>query len=241
MAEVVNTNLEKAFLAKIMNEPDQFHKVKPHFFGNADIRLVYDTIRESYIKDKNKIVPSKQQILTMVSMVDSQGTVSREVLKMILKEDLSAYDDDWLSERFQAWKVSKHTRDQLKESIDLIRNMDEIDYDNVIDIATRLKEKFAEIETIGSDVTDFGDDFDDPESHRQLIGQNKMSSGWSNIDKILGGGWDRSTLNLLMAPTNSGKCADYQTVTRLKNKKTGEIVEMMMGDFHEMIKNNQCK
>ena len=31
MIETINANLEKAFLIKILNEPDQFYKVKPHF------------------------------------------------------------------------------------------------------------------------------------------------------------------------------------------------------------------
>jgi len=238
MGDTANVNIEKAFFAKILNEPDQFYKVKPHFFMNDSIRLIYEIIRENYMSDKNKIIPSPKQIWTMVSLVDTDKMISKESFKIIMSEDLSDYEETWLGDRFQAWKISKHTRDQIKEGIDLIRNMDEINYDNVMDIAQRLKDKFSEVDSLNNDTTDLGDDFDDPESHKQKIAERKMSSGWGNVDRVLGGGWDRSTLNLIMGSTNSGKCCKSDTYVKIKNKNTGIVSEMMIGDFHEMIKNN---
>jgi len=213
MADAANVNLEKAFFAKILTEPEQFYKVKPHFFVNEQIRIVYDTIRSEYIESNSKIVPSPAQIWTMVSLIDSERKVTKESLKILLKEDLSAYEDEWLMSRFKSWKVSKHTRDQLKESIDLIKDMDEINYDNVMDIAKRLKDKFAEIDSLGNDDDDLGDDFDDPESHKQLISERKMPSGWSNFDKIMGGGWDHATFNIMMGETNVGKSMWLQNIS----------------------------
>lgn len=205
MADAANVNLEKAFFAQILSDPEQFYKVKPHFFINEQIRIVYDTIQNDYINSKNKKVPSPAQIWTMVSLVDDEKKVTKESLKILLKEDLSAYEDEWLITRFKSWKISKHTRDQLKDSIDLIKDMDEINLENVMDIAARLKDKFAEIDSLGSDDSDLGDDFDDPESHKQSISERKMQSGWSNIDKIMGGGWDHATFNIIMGETNVGK------------------------------------
>ena len=213
MADSANVNLEKAFFAKILSEPDQFYKVKPHFFVNEQIRIIYDTIREDYINSKNKVVPSPNQIWTMVSLVDTDKKVTKESLKILLKEDLSSYENDWLDTKFKSWKISKHTRDQIKESIDLIKNMDEINYDNVMDIANRLKDKFAEVDSLTNDDNDLGDDFDDPESHKQLIAERKMPSGWSNIDRIMGGGWDHATLNIMMGETNVGKSMWLQNIS----------------------------
>ena len=212
MADVANVNIEKAFFTKILNEPDQFYKVKPHFFVNEQIRIIYDVIRENYIKDKNKIVPSPKQIWTMISLVDINKIVTKESFKIIMSEDLSEYQEDWLNSRFKSWKVSKHTRDQIKEGIDLIRDMDEINYDNVMDVALRLKDKFAEIDSLNNDMDDLGDDFDDPESHKLRISERKMPSGWSNMDKILGGGWDHATLSLIMGSTNVGKSMWLQNI-----------------------------
>ena len=78
MIETTNANLEKAFLIKILNEPDQFYKVKPHFFANDQIRLIYEVVRENYITSTNKIVPSFKQIWLMVSLVDTTNIVSKE-------------------------------------------------------------------------------------------------------------------------------------------------------------------
>lgn len=212
MRDVANVNLEKAFFAKIMTEPEQFYKVEPHFFVNEQIRIVYSAIREEYIHSDSKVIPSPKQILAMVSLVDEERKVTKESLKLLLSEDLSGYENEWLDKRFKSWKISKHTRDQLKEAIDLIKDMDEINYDNVISIANRLRDRFAEIDMMSNDDDDLGDDFDDPESHKQLIAEKKMPSGWSSIDKILGGGWDHATLNILMGETNVGKSMWLQNI-----------------------------
>lgn len=237
MADTANTNLEKAFFAKILSEPEQFYSVNSHFFVNEQIRIVYDVLREEYINATDKSVPSPGQIWAMVSLVDEAKVVSKEALKTLLKEDLTQYQEDWLNTRFKSWKISKHTREQIKESIDLIKNMDEINYDNVMDIASRLKEKFSEIDSIGNDDTDLGDDFDDPNSHKQLVSERKMSSGWSNIDKIMGGGWDHATFNLIMGETNVGKCLIHSKL-RIRNKKTQKIETILIEDLFTKIKNN---
>ena len=57
---------------------------------------------------------------------------------------------------------------------------------------------------------DFGDeelgsDFDDIDAHVQDIKRNKISTGWSNLDDLLGGGWDKKTLNIIAGGSNSGK------------------------------------
>ena len=97
MADAANVNLEKAFFAKILTEPEQFYKVKPHFFVNEQIRIVYDTIQNEYINSNSKIVPSPPQIWTMVSLVDTEKKVTKESLKNLLKEDLSAYEYYWIT------------------------------------------------------------------------------------------------------------------------------------------------
>ncbi len=41
---------------------------------------------------------------------------------------------------------------------------------------------------------------------------------------MLGGGWDISTLNVIMAETNNGKCCYYDTKIKVKNKKNDKII-----------------
>lgn len=213
MSEVVNTNLEKLFFAKILDDATQFYKVEPFFFRNEQIRFVYEVIRENYLGSKDKIVPSPKQIWTMISTHDTEKIISKEAFKSLLTESTSEVSVEWLDQRFKAWKSSNHTRNKVVEAIDMIKKMEDVDYDNVMDVVGRLKTSFSEIDIMGNDDEDFGDDFDDPESHKQQISLRKMSTGYSNMDKIMGGGWDHATFNIIMGETNVGKSMWLQNLT----------------------------
>jgi replicative DNA helicase len=52
---------------------------------------------------------------------------------------------------------------------------------------------------------DLGSDFDEPENHVQDSSKFKVRCGFDTVDHMLGGGWDISTLNVIMAQTNGGK------------------------------------
>jgi len=45
---------------------------------------------------------------------------------------------------------------------------------------------------------------------------------------------------VVLYPRQSGKCNDFSTIINIKNKHTGELVKMPIGEFHEMI-NEQSK
>lgn len=239
MNEVVNTNLEKLFFAKILEEPNQFYKVDSNFFVNEQIRFIYEIIRNDYIESTEKIVASPKQIWAMIQLNDAKKLISKESFKILFTESTQDISDEWLTKKFKAWKSSKYTRQKIYESIDIIKGMEEIDYDNVMDIVSRLKTTFSEIDTISNDDEDLGDDFDDPESHKQSISLRKMSSGWSNVDKILGGGWDRATFNVIMGETNVGKCFISDTQIVIKNKINNKIQKIKIGDLFNIIKNNK--
>ena len=93
----------------------------------------------------------------------------------------------------------------MLKGIDILRGIDEVDYDDTLKIAEQIKTMFGGVLNVDDDDEDLGDDFDDPESHKQDISKNCIPSGWSNIDNLLGGGWNKSTLNVLMGETNVGK------------------------------------
>jgi hypothetical protein len=238
MNEVVNTNLEKLFFHKILEEPKQIYKVESNFFENEQIRFIYDVVRNEYINSSDKIIPHKKQIWSMIQLVDLNKMITKDAFINLFSENTQNISDDWLEKRFKAWKSSKYSRQKMYESIDLIKNMEELDYDNVKSIVTKLKNNFAEIEFIDNDDDDLGSDFDDPENHKQHLSTTKMSSGWSNIDKLLAGGWDRATLNVIMGETSVGKCTTFLTNIKIRNKKTNKIENIKLGDFFNLIKLN---
>ena len=218
-----------------LSDKFQFSKVEPYFFKNEDIQYIYSIVRNEYIVSKNKVVATPQQILAMVKLSDTEKNIADNLVKMLLKGDNTAYEDEWISEKFKAWKISNLTKNNVLKSIELIRGLEEINYDNVVDIASKIQQIHNEVSLIADDDEDLGDDFDDPESHKQRLLKNTIPSGWSAIDSILGGGWSKSTFNVLMGETNVGKCLDYQSIIKIKNKKTGEIKEIAIGDLYKKL------
>lgn len=236
MSETMNVQMEKFFFTWILEHPSQFFKVEPSFFKNEEIQFMYKIIRDEYIVSKN--VPSAQQIVAMIRLYDpDESKISNNVIKVILKNDNSVYEIKWLENHFKAWKLSNLLKNKTYETIDEIRNLKDIDYENVTEIASKIKLIYNNISLLEDDEEDLGADFDDPESHKQEVSTNKIPSGWSNVDNILQGGWDKGTFNIFMGETNSGKCQVFDTQVVIKNKNTGEIKKMMLGDVYQMIKN----
>lgn len=238
MSEVVTANLEKIFLTYILQNPNQISRVEPHFFQNESIQFVYGIIRDGFVNSKSKIVPKPQQIVTMVRSADpNQESVKNEILKTLLKNDNSDHDKEYVEQKFRAWKLSNMVRNNVHKTIDEIRGMNDIDYDNVSEIASKIKAMYSEVSLLDDDEEDLGEDFDDPESHKQDLLVNKIKTGWNSIDVVTGGGWDLATFNIFLGETSIGKCTDYQTLIKIRNKKTKDVLSISIGDFYKMIKN----
>jgi len=239
MAEKINSGLEKVFFKHVLENPEQFYKVEPYFFKNDDIQFIYNVVREEYILSKK--VSTSQQILAMVKLNDVEKKIEANLVKMLLKGDNDSYDDEWISTRFKAWKLSNTTKNNVMKSIDYIRGLDEIDFDSVSEVSAKIIQMFNESKMIADDDEDLGDDFDDPNTHRVTESTKKMSSGWKSLDRIMSGGWDQASLNVLMGETSVGKCSSPDTIIKIRNKHTGIIEEVNFQDFFNDIKNKKRK
>jgi len=205
MADITNTNQEKHYFVHILDNPDQFSKVEPYFFKNSDIMFIYSVIRDEYIRSESHTVPSVNQIYSMVKLADQENKISDKVIKLLIQSDNSDISSEWLTPRFKGWKIKNQLQGDMLKGIDFIRSLDEVNYENVVDIAQKVKGMFNNVLLVDDDDQDLGDDFDDPESHKQEISKNCISTGWPCIDTILGGGWSKSTFNVIMGETNVGK------------------------------------
>jgi hypothetical protein len=236
MSEKMNVGMEKVFFHHILDNAEQFFKVEPYFFKNEDIQYIYSIVRNEYIVSKKKVVATPQQILAMVKLNDIEKKIADNLVKMLLKGDNTAYEEEWISEKFKAWKISNLTKNNVLKSIELIRGLEEINYDNVVDIASKIQQIHNEVSLIADDDEDLGNDFDDPESHKVTDTTRKMSTGWACMDKILNGGWDQASMNVLMGETNVGKCQHFDTRILIRNKITGIEEEITIGKFFSEIK-----
>jgi hypothetical protein len=233
MPEVMNVNMEKNFLTFIIENPPQFSRVDNYFFKNENIQFIYTIVKEEYLRSKK--VPSPQQIVDMIKLNDPENKIPNDVIKIILKNNI---DDkrDWVENRFRAWKMSNLVRNNTSKTIEELRSLDDIDLDNVKSVVAKIRNLYNEIPLLEENEEDLGDDFDNPESHKQDITKNKIPTGWSSMDKIMVGGWDLSTFNVIMGETNVGKCCKSDTYIKIRNKRTNVMVDMKIGDFYTIEK-----
>jgi len=200
--------LEKVFFAFIMKNKKYFDIVKPYFFRNSEIQFVYGVIRSYMTSNTDVTIPTPRQILDMVSLEDKEGNITKEILKSILQVDLKEYDErNFIEPKFNAWVLSNRLKTGTVDIIDETRNLDNIsDFEKAVEAADKIRaivDEMSSTNFVQDD--DMGSDFDDPEQHVQDSSKFKVKCGFETIDHMLGGGWDISTLNVVMAETNNGK------------------------------------
>ena len=201
-------SLEKVFFAYVIKNKRYFDVVEPFFFKNSEIQYVYTILRQYMMKNSDAEVPHPKQILEMVSLEDRDGLITKEILKAMLTVNLTEYDEsNFIIPKFNAWILSNRLKSGTVDIIDETRNLDTInDYEDAVLAANKIRsivDQMSKTDFVNDD--DLGSDFDDPENHVQDSSKFKIPSGFATIDHMLGGGWDISTLNLIMASTNAGK------------------------------------
>ena len=199
--------LEKVYFNYVLNNKKYFDIVKAYFFRNSEIQFVYGVLREYMLKGDAK-VPTPRQILDMVNIEDKEGLITKEILKSILQVDLKEYDEkNFIEPNFNGWVLANRLKTGTVDIIDETRNLDSIsDFNHAVEAANRIRgivDEMASTNFVQDD--DMGSDFDDAEHHVQDSSRFKVKCGFETIDHMLGGGWDISTLNVIMAQTNGGK------------------------------------
>lgn len=224
----MTSSLEKVFFNYILNNKKYFEVVKPYFFKNSEIQTVYNVIRQYILLNADADKPSPRQIFEMVSLEDKEGLITKEILKSILTINMQEYDEkNFIEPRFNAWVLSKRIQAGAIDIMDETRNIENIhEFEKIVDLSDKIKrmaEDMSSVNFIEDD--DMGSDFDDVESHVQDNSILKVKSGFETVDHILGGGWDISTLNCLMAETNGGKCFFGSGYCTIRNIETGELYQ----------------
>ena len=233
-------SLEKIFFSFIIKNKRYFEIVEPVYFKNMELQFVFNIIRKYILTKKDAEVPSPKQILEMVQLEDKDGVITKEILKVMLTINLDEYDEsNFILPKFNAWVLANRLKSGTVDIIDETRNLDtKSDFDSIMDSAQKIRNIVDQMSNVNfADDDDLGSDFDDPEMHVQDSSRFKIRSGFETIDHMLGGGWDISTLNIIMASTNAGKCTFYDTIIQVRNKKSGEVSSEKIGIFFSRIGN----
>jgi len=235
----MTVSLEKIFLSYIFKNKKYFTIVEPSFFRNSEIQFVYKIVRKYILDNTDCDIPKLKQIFEMVSLEDRDGLITKEILKSMFTVNLDDYDkENFIVPKINAWILSNKVKVGTSDIIDETRNLDNMtSFDEVVSSVGKIRdiiEKVSKTDFIEDD--DLGSDFDDPELHVQDSSRFKVKSGFNTIDHMLGGGWDISTLNVIMAETNNGKCCNPDSIIRVRNYKSGIEYNTDFGNLFLKIK-----
>ena len=105
-------NLERIFFAYILKNKSYFEKTLPNFFRNPDIEYVYKIVRDYMVANMEDDVPSARQIVEMVLLEDKEKRITKEILKTLLKVDLSSYNEEkFIKPKIAGWIMVNKIKD----------------------------------------------------------------------------------------------------------------------------------
>ena len=227
---MVSVHLEKIFYHYLLSRKELINVVTNRFFETEDLKKIYDLTKEFI--DKYGSAPSKSQVIELTKVKGIQEELSPSKIDSIFDIRLNDYEDTWLQETAESWIEYKNLDLSVVDLIAYLKTT-KVNTENVKDVVQNAKTLITERNNIQFGF-DEGLDFFNPESHTQPT-QDTFSSGYPYIDLVLGGGFYSKALFCFIGEMKIGKCSSYDTNITIRNKKTGEIQQIQIGDFH-----NRC-
>lgn len=225
---MVATHLEKIFFHYLLDRKELLGLVKDRFFETADIKKIYQLCSE--FTEKYNTVPTKSQINELVKMKGLTEDLDPSKIDYLYEVNLKEYDEDWLKETAESWIEYKNLDLSVFDLLNYLKTT-KVTTDNVKDVVQNAKNIISERNNLQFNF-DEGLDFFNPESHIQPLADT-FSSGIPMIDLVLGGGWYSKALFCFIGEMKIGKCTSYDTMITVRNKKTGLIEKIQVGDFHK--------
>lgn len=225
---MTSSHLEKIFYHYLMENRELTNIVKARFFESEDIKKAYDLSLE-FIEKYGK-TPTRSQLVEVAKMRGMGEDLTETKLSFLFETNLKEYDTDWLNESARSWIEYKNLDLSVYDLISYLKTT-KIDAENVSDVVQTAKSIINDRNNIQFGF-DEGLDFFNPESHTQPS-SDTFSSGYSYIDLVLGGGFYKKALFCFIGEMKIGKCASYETEITIRNKKTGLIETVQIGDFHK--------
>ena len=224
------THLEKIAFHTILENKDYINIVKSNFFETPNYGILFK-LGAAFVNKYNK-TPTKQQLIELTKLKNISN-ITNEFFDALYDYDGDQYDPDWIEESIEAWIEFKKLDTSVEGLLTYLKTT-KISTENVKNVVETAKDIIVEGANIDFKF-DEGLDFFNPESHKQPT-LDTFSTGFPYLDTVLGGGWSTKALYVLVGETKIGKCASKNTKIKIRNKKTGEIREMTMGEFYSLNK-----
>lgn len=201
-------SFERMFFAYILKNPRLYNAVETHYFKNPDIQFVFNICKNEYRDMTTKEILKPKRVVELVKLADLNGKISNDALLSMLKVDLDSYANDqtWIENRLESWRLNNAMKSSLSEAIESIRDINNIEsLEEVQSRAGALKSLINEACMIRTNDIDLGASFNDTNAHIQDSYGEKVTTGFTCMDQILAGGWDKKTLHVIMGETGNGK------------------------------------
>lgn len=221
---------EKIFYLYTRENPKYLKNIAESFYENKQLAVLHNITKQFY--EKFNQVPSESQLKTLANQAQFKTQISESIINVVFDENLGEYDPDWLAETCQSWVLWKSLDKSLVDTIEYVKTV-KVDPNNVKDIINKVKTLINERNSISFN-TDLGSDFFNPNSHIMPAG-TKFSSNHTWIDNLLGG-YSLGTLVAYAGEPNIGKCLEKTTIIKIRNKSTGQIQEIEVEKFYNLLK-----
>jgi len=197
---MINTSeFEKIFLLFALENPVYLEPIERSFFSVPEIDLLA-IISKKYYK-KFKKAPSKENLWMLISTGELEEKCPKIFFDEIFKKNIREYDIEWVEQTAQSWIKWKHLDSSIVDTVEYI-NTAKVTPENVGEIVDSVKNMINGRNNLTFD-DDLGTDFFDAKSHKRNA-EDLLSSNYDFIDKNLGG-HSKGTLNVYIAPPNTGK------------------------------------
>lgn len=194
-------NVDRPFFVKMMNH------LKAEYFTSDTLKILFKIYKGTFDSFAGKL-PSRKMIENLLTK--TKATFNSEIMQNYLDNiftpdpDINSSEKDYITK--QVVTFAKHSRmvDAVTESYRLLGedadNSDESVFERVISL-TREALLFNIDVQIGYDLYDIDERYKNlREAHL-----NKITTGFNQIDEVLGGGWSRKELYCFMGPPGIGK------------------------------------
>ena len=224
-------------LNQLLHNPEYKEKVisylKPEYFQSKiekNIFMEYLVYVSKYVRS-----PSVKELYILLERKDIFNESEFKHLQQYIIEHLNKKESveyNWLIDETEKWIQDTEIYLAINQSLELIEGQSS----GRNEIPEILKKALSVSlnQTIGIEYLNDQDVLDIYNYYNTT--EEKVPFDLTAFNNISGGGVPRKTLNNVLGATNSGKCGRGDMKINIKNKKTGEVMEIRIEDFYNMIK-----
>jgi len=229
----VNSFQEQIFYHYILSNSLFLNTTKSDYFSNGIIRDLFEIAKEHALRYKE--APSKDQMIQLINIKGQGEKYNDDIITSLYNTQqlLSQYGEEWLNNNVEPWIKVRNLDITMRKAIAYMKTTS-VTPENASEVVEKVRHMLSS-ETVVDFSFNLGKNFFDPKSHIQSR-LSRTPSGYDYIDICTKGGYWKGSLMVLFGMPKSGKCVEKNTKIKIKNKKTGEIKEIEIEKFYNIIK-----